>query len=206
MRKILIVDDHPVIRLAVRVLLEQEGYEIVGEADNGVDALQLTKDKNPDVVILDIGIPRLDGLQVISRLKATGGLTRVLVLTSQPASTLANRCMQVGAAGFVSKDQDLAGLCSAVNAILSGYTYFPYGIFGSTHDSEQPESQLLESLSDRELMVLQYLAKGMTNKQIADIMLLSNKTVSTYKTRLLQKLGATSLVELLEFAKRNNVA
>ncbi|MFM5865788.1 response regulator transcription factor [Aeromonas caviae] len=207
MPRIMIVDDHPVVRLAVRVLLEPQGYEIVGEADNGIEALRLAREQLPDVVILDIGIPRLDGLQVITRLRTMGSSVRVLVLTSLGTESIASRCMQAGASGFISKDEDLSDLAGAVKAVLSGYSFFPYEMFGASPDGrgQQSEQRMLASLSNRELMVLQQLAQGLTNKQIADAMMLSNKTISTYKTRLLQKLNAKSLVALLEFAKRNAV-
>jgi len=207
MPRIMIVDDHPVVRLAVRVLLEPQGYEIVGEADNGIEALRLAREQLPDVVILDIGIPRLDGLQVITRLRTMGSSVRVLVLTSLGTESIASRCMQAGASGFISKDEDLSDLAGAVKAMLSGYSFFPHEMFGASPDGrgQQSEQRMLASLSNRELMVLQQLAQGLTNKQIADAMMLSNKTISTYKTRLLQKLNAKSLVALLEFAKRNAV-
>lgn len=205
MPRIMIVDDHPVVRLAVKVLLEPQGYEIVGEADNGIEALQLARELQPDVVILDIGIPRLDGLQVITRLRSMENNVRVLVLTSLGTESIASRCMQAGASGFISKDEDLSDLAGAVKAVLSGYSFFPHEMFGATTDGKQSEQHMLASLSNRELMVLQQLAQGFTNKQIADAMMLSNKTISTYKTRLLQKLNAKSLVALLEFAKRNGV-
>lgn len=205
MHKIMIVDDHPVVRLAVRVLLEPQGYEIVGEADNGIDALQLARSSLPDVVILDIGIPKLDGLQVITRLRAMESNIRILVLTSLRTESIASRCLQAGASGFISKDDDLSDLAGAVKAVMSGYSFFPNEMLVASTEDKQSEQHMLASLSNRELMVLQQLARGFTNKQIADAMLLSNKTISTYKTRLLQKLNAKSLVALLEFAKRNAV-
>lgn len=98
MNKVLIVDDHPVIRLAVRMLMERHGYEVVAETDNGVDALQLAREHMPDIVILDIGIPKLDGLEVICRLSSTKQSVpfKVLVLTSQAPGHFSMRCMQAG--------------------------------------------------------------------------------------------------------------
>lgn len=208
MNKVLIVDDHPVIRLAVRMLMERHGYDVVGETDNGADALQLAREAQPDIVILDIGIPRLDGLEVISRLTA-GSIShmRVLVLTSQAPGHFSMRCMQAGAAGYVCKQQDLTELLSAIKAVLSGYSYFPNQALHPvrSHMGNVSEKELVQRLSSREMMVLQQLARGRTNKQIADAMLLSNKTVSTYKTRLLMKLNAKSLVDLVEVAQRNGI-
>ncbi|VTM09263.1 two-component response regulator [Pseudomonas aeruginosa] len=96
MSRILIVDDHPVIRMAMKMLLEAEGHQIVGDTDNGVDAISLGRELKPDLVILDIGIPRLDGLEVISRLTVLGLPVKILVLTGQSASLFALRSMQAG--------------------------------------------------------------------------------------------------------------
>ena len=113
--------------------------------------------------------------------------------------------MAAGAAGFINKGKDLSDLASAVTTVLSGYSIFPNEMFVAVTEGQQSEQRMLASLSDRELMVLQQLARGLTNKQIANSMLLSNKTISTYKSRLLQKLNAKTLVALLEFAQRHAV-
>ena len=107
--------------------MERHGYEVVAETDNGVDALQLAREHMPDIVILDIGIPKLDGLEVICRLSSTKQANpfKVLVLTSQAPGHFSMRCMQAGAAGYVCKQQDLTELLSAIKAVLSGYSYFP---------------------------------------------------------------------------------
>lgn len=205
MSKVLIVDDHPVIRMAMRVLLEAEGHVVVGETDNGVDALSMVKDVAPELVVLDIGIPRLDGLEVISRITAFELPLKILVLTGQSASLFAMRCMQAGASGFVCKQGGLAELISAVSAVVAGYNYFPSTAIRQTrrNSGQLDDQELIQRLSDREMAVLQYLANGYSNKEISEQMFISNKTVSTYKTRLLLKLNAHSLVDLIEFAKRN---
>ncbi len=206
MRSALIVDDHPVIRMAVRMLLERNDMVVVGEADNGVDALQLIRQHEPDIVILDIGIPRLDGLNVISRIRSLGLDSHVLVLTAQPADSFSQRCFQAGAKGFISKEEDLQNLVTAINAIRAGFTVFPVLTQGGSQAPALSEAELVGRLSNQELMVLQYLASGLSNKDIAERMLLSNKTVSTYKTRIQQKLNLDSLLELIEFARRNDLA
>ncbi|MFF7709554.1 response regulator [Pseudomonas sp. NPDC007930] len=208
MNKVLVVDDHPVIRLAVRMLMERHGYDVVAETDNGADALRLAREHQPGIVILDICIPRLDGLEVVARLTAAAGSQcRVLVLTSQPPGHFSMRCMQSGAAGYVCKQQDLTELLSAVKAVLSGYSYFPNQALHALRSSmgSVTEMDLLKCLSRREMSVLQQLAVGKSNKEIAEGMFLSNKTVSTYKTRLLTKLNAKSLVELIDLAQRNEI-
>jgi len=206
MSRILIVDDHPVIRMAMKMLLEAEGHQIVGDTDNGVDAISLGRELKPDLVILDIGIPRLDGLEVISRLMVLALPLKILVLTGQSASLFALRSMQAGGAGFVCKQGGLAELVTAVNAVASGYSYFPSSAMRPVQQGAYSDDvELLGRLSDREVSVLQYLSQGYSNKQISEQMFISNKTVSTYKARLLLKLNAGSLVDLIEFAKRNTL-
>ncbi|MDF5947057.1 response regulator transcription factor [Pseudomonas aeruginosa] len=206
MSRILIVDDHPVIRMAMKMSLEAEGHQIVGDTDNGVDAISLGRELKPDLVILDIGIPRLDGLEVISRLMVLALPLKILVLTGQSASLFALRSMQAGAAGFVCKQGGLAELVTAVNAVASGYSYFPSSAMRPVQQGAYSDDvELLGRLSDREVSVLQYLSQGYSNKQISEQMFISNKTVSTYKARLLLKLNAGSLVDLIEFAKRNTL-
>lgn len=205
MNSVFIIDDHPVIRLAIRMLLENENYEIVGETDNGVDAMQMVRECMPDLIILDISIPKLDGLEVLARINAMNLPSKILVLTAQAPSLFAIRCMQSGAAGYVCKQEDLSELVSSVKAVLSGYNYFPSQALGVSRpqDGDAVELERFKLVNDRELMVLQLFAQGRSNKEIAKGMFLSNKTVSTYKTRLMQKLKVKTLVELIEMAKRN---
>lgn len=206
MNKVLIVDYHPVIRLAVRMLMERHGYDVVAETDNGVAALQLTRQHLPDIVVLDIGIPKLDGLEVITRMTAFSPGSKVLVLTSQAPGNFSMRCMQAGAAGYVCKQQELTELLSAIKAVLSGYSYFPNQALHVSRGRGGSETDMVNRLSAREMTVLQQLARGRSNKEIADSMFLSNKTVSTYKSRLLLKLNARSLVDLIELAQRQGLS
>lgn len=207
MPKALVVDDHFFIRSAVKTMLEQEHFQIIGEADNGADAVQLARDHAPDLIILDISMPKLDGLEVIGRILGMGLNTQILVLTSQPAALFATRCMKAGASGYVSKTDDLNEVLRAIKSVMGGYTFFPNLNTASVRrsDIETTEMDLIKSLSDRELAVLQHLAWGSSNKEIGDLLLLSSKTISTYKTRLIQKLNVKSVVYLAEFAKRNQL-
>lgn len=207
MLKAMIVDDHPFIRSAVRMLLKQEQYEVVAEADNGATAVQLARELQPNLILLDISMPGVDGLDALNRISALGLPVKVLVLTSLSPEFFSMRCMKAGAAGYVSKADDLDELVKAINAIKSGYTFFPDLSMNSVRrdDARASEPELIRSLSDRELSILQQLAKGLSNKQIGEDMLLSNKTISTYKARLIEKLNVSSLVHLSELAKRNNL-
>lgn len=205
MYKVVVVDDHPFIRATVCMLLRKERLDVVGQADNGIDAVRLARELAPDLVILDIAMPGLDGLEVIARIKAMTQPPKVLVLTSQLPEAYSLRCMQAGAMGFVAKTDELDELGKAVRAALSGYTYFPEVALSSVHkqDLKFTDAQCIASLTDRELMILQQLARGLSNKAIGEAMLLSNKTISTYKTRLMEKLRVNSLIDLADFARRN---
>ncbi|WP_433589720.1 response regulator [Pseudomonas koreensis] len=207
MLKAIVVDDHPFIRSSVKMLLKQEHFEVVAEADNGADAVQLAREHAPDLIILDIAMPKLDGLEVISRISALGLSSKILVLTSQSALFYSMRCMKAGAAGYISKTNDLDELIKAIKAVMDGYTFFPNLATSSVRrsDVDATDLELIQSLSDRELAILQQLSNGLSNKEIGDAMLLSNKTVSTYKTRLTEKLKVKSVVYLADFAKRNNL-
>lgn len=207
MFKALVVDDHPFIRASVKALLGAEQFEIVAEADNGVDALHLAREHRPDLILLDISMPLLDGMDVISRIVTSGLPCKILVLTSLEASFYAWRCMNAGASGYVSKTGSLEELSRAIKVIMDGYSYFPVLANSSVRvvDNQANEHDLIRNLSNRELTILQQLARGFSNKEIGDAMLLSNKTISTYKTRLIEKLNVKSVVYLADFAKRNNL-
>lgn len=189
--KVLIADDHSLIRSAMKVLMESQGYEVVAEAANGTDTVQLARLHNVDLIVLDITMPGLDGLEVINRIRASGLDTRILVLTSQSPLFYSQRCMKAGAAGFITKSQDLTELLRAVKVIMDGYTFFPYLAASSVRNSDASMSdvELIQHLSARELYILQQLARGLSNKKIAEDMILSSKTISTYKARLIEKLN-----------------
>ncbi|MDR9749997.1 response regulator transcription factor [Pseudomonas sp. SZMC_28357] len=207
MKKVLIVDDHPVIRAAVKIILKQENVNVIYEASNGVDAVQIVREHLPDLVILDLVMPGLDGLDVLARIKAAHVNVRTLVFTSQDPSFYLNRCMRAGALAYVAKVNHLQELQKAIHAVMSGYTYYPRLPASSVSlDSlQRNERQMIDKLSDRELTIFLCLAQGMSNKEIAATMMLSHKTVSTYKTRLIEKLNVPSAVCLRELAKRNHL-
>lgn len=207
MYRALVVDDHPFIRATVCMLLSRERVEVIGQADNGIDAVMLAREHHPDVVILDLLIPGLDGLEVIARINTMPSPIKVVVLTSQLTENYSLRCMKAGAHGFVSKTEDLQTLGKAVMTVLSGYTYFPEVALSSVNrrDLEADEAQALASLTNRELIILQHLARGMSNKAIGEAMLLSNKTISTYKVRLIEKLKVGSVIDMADIARRNGL-
>lgn len=200
MKSALIVDDHPSVRMALKFILEKLRFVTIDECDNGIGAIQLIKNNQYNIVILDIGIPSMDGIAVISSVRKAENNTRFLVFTSQIQDLYASRCMAAGASGFVSKNNDMENVASAIKAIESGYTFFPH-----IHASTSSNKSLVNRLTNRELDVLRKLARGMTNNEIAADMCLSNKTISTYKTRIMEKLGINTLVELINIAQTEDL-
>ncbi|MNE07821.1 putative transcriptional regulator [compost metagenome] len=204
--KVLIVDDHPVVRHGMRLALDSIGVETIGETSDGASALQMIQSLQSDIVILDIGLEKVDGMTVLKRIVREKLDTRVLVYTSQTKETFASRCFQAGASGFVSKNEPMTQLLKAIETIADGYVFFPRGAMPFFSGAAVTgESGNLEHLTDREIQVLKLLAEGFSNRDIAQKLNLSTKTVSGHKVNILMKLNVTSVVELASIANQHNL-
>jgi two-component system response regulator EvgA len=203
MTTVLIVDDHAIVRFSLRILLERERFRIVGEVDNGSEVAQKVRDLRPDVVVLDIGLPGLDGMEVIKRLQQQEPAPKIMVLTGQATDLYVRRCLDAGIGAFVTKGEDLEAVVFALKALIKGYSTFPQMAVNSNTLESEPER--LGSLSNREMEVLRRLSRGENNKNIGACMNLSAKTISTYRGRIMEKLKTESLVEMVDLAKRNHV-
>jgi len=203
---VLIVDDHPSLRLILRQQLSQMlGVSEIIEAGNGQDAVQAVRQAEPGLVILDIDLPKINGLEAIPRIKLIKPDIRILVISAQDPAVFAPRVKAAGAQGYISKAQELSEIVRAIEAVLAGYSIFPDVAGGSAENTGADSSKKIERLSDKEIIVMQMLARGMSNKDIGDALFISNKTVSTYKTRLMAKLEVNSLVELVDFARKHRI-
>ncbi|MDG9924442.1 MULTISPECIES: response regulator [unclassified Pseudomonas] len=207
MAQVLVADEQPLIRRALQALLEQEGHLLIGECADGGEALQLVRRLQPDMLVLELSLQRLGGLEVIRRLRQSGSSLPVLVYSAQDSPHHAALSLQAGATGFVGKQESPQAVLAAMRGLLQGRSHFPAQALGTVAAGEllRDEADQLRSLSPRELTVLRYLANGASNKRIADELALSDRTVSTYKVRLLHKLNVGSLAELLELAWRNGL-
>jgi two-component system response regulator EvgA len=208
MASIFIVDDHPVARLAVRMLLEQAEHTVIGECDDGHQALKRLRppEPMPDIVIVDLDIPGLGGVELMEKLRQWGYTGGLLVLTGRDDVHYVNRCLGVGADAFVSKRNNLEELADAVRAIGRGYGYFPLKRQqGGGLPQTMTETTAIAALSNRELQVLQHLVRGARVVDISQLMHVSTKTVSTYKRRILSKLGLDSTLALVDFARQHNL-
>ncbi|MBP1133085.1 two-component system response regulator EvgA [Serratia sp. PL17] len=207
MKNVLIVDDHPVARLAVRMVLEKENLTVVAETEDGLHAIQLAKQLSPDLLIVDIDIVSVNGIDVVQRLRANGFNGGILVLTGKEGDHYIRRCASAGADGFLSKRNNLSELSDAVRAIRGGYGYFPRNLarLDAVSGLKDSGKGKMAELSAKELDVLRYLARGMKVVEIAREMNISDKTVSTYKSRLMSKLGLKNMVEIYDFTQRHNL-
>lgn len=202
-KKVLIVDDHPLICEAIRQALLPIGFETVGETADGIDALRMIESLTPDIVILDIGLEKLDGLTVLKRITREELDVRVLVCTSQSKDSYATRCLQAGASGFVSKSEPIETLTKAVKTVADGYVFFPKSAMPLLGKVKAEGG--LDDLTDRELQILKLLAEGFSNAEIAARLSLSNKTVSGHKVNIQTKLSVDSVIELGEIARRHHL-
>jgi two-component system response regulator FimZ (fimbrial Z protein) len=195
MKRIVIIDDHPIIRGTIAGVLHADPeLELIGECGDGEDGLKMVLTECPDLVILDLDLPRLDGLSMIRRIRAQNIKICILVLSAKSEHVMASYTRSAGANGYVSKGREISELVTALKTVLFGYDCFPV----DTADSSFEHG--LRSLSAREIEVLQHLARGVSNRDIANRLFLSDKTVSTYKSRIQEKLGLSSLAALIEFA------
>ena len=200
--RVLIVDDHPVVRQGLRVLLEvQDGIEVTGEAGDGPTALALAAEHQPDVILLDLKLPGLDGLAVLEQLKNT--TAKVLVLTSVTDPVAAGRAMREGAAGVLYKDVDPDALVRAIRAVHDGHLLLAPGAAGTLLQPATWQNRGLDALTAREREVLAELAKGRSNREIARALHVAEKTVKAHVSSVLAKLGVQDRTQAALFAVRH---
>jgi DNA-binding NarL/FixJ family response regulator len=205
---VLIVDDHPVVRQGLRVLLDvHDGIEVAGEAADGEEALALAAALEPDVILLDLKLPGLDGVAVLTELRARGIGARVLVLTSANDPAQVSRAVQAGASGFLYKDVDPDALIRAIRAVNDGNLLLAPGAAGTlvaAHAAHAAHAaQPRGALTPREREVLDQLARGRSNREIARELHVSEKTVKTHVSSVLAKLGVQDRTQAALYAVRH---
>lgn len=209
MIKVLLADDHSIVRAGLRRIVEESGeMHVVAEAADGREAIRLVKKTAPDVAVIDISMPGLDGLEVIGRLQALQPKLPILVLTMHEEGQYVVRAIQAGAMGYLTKQSAPELLVKAIHKIYEGQRYITDEAAESLALRVAKGSigkSRLDSLSMRELQVLRRLALGHTNREIASAYHISIKTVDTYRARLLNKLGLRNNAELSRFAIQNRL-
>ncbi len=210
--KVLIADDHAIVREGVRMILNlHDDIEVTGEAADGIEAIAQVGKLTPDVVVMDIAMPGLGGLEATLEIRKRSPQTKVLVLTQYEDSEYIYRFLKAGATGYVLKKAVGSDLVSAIRAVAQGKNFLDpaitekviEGFLGQTEHSENETSY--EKLSDREKEVLKLIAEGYTLQRVADILCLSIKTVMTHRTNLMEKLDIHNRTELVKYAIRKGL-
>ncbi len=209
MIKILLADDHNLVREGLRRIIEEsEGIEVVAEAENGRDALQLIKEHKLDVAVIDLSMPGIDGLEVINILRETNPELPVIVLTMHEEEQYVVRAIEAGAMGYLTKRSAAEQLVSAIKKVHGGSRYLTpeaAELLALRLATGTRGQSPLDSLSTRELQVLRRLAMGRTNREIAESYCISIKTVDTYRLRILKKLNLRNNADLSRFALQNKL-
>ncbi len=193
--RILVVDDHAVVRRGLVALLGAEGYTVAGDAGSGEEALEL----QPDVVLLDLGLPDLDGLEVLRRLSEVAAGARVVVLTMHAEEEYVLQALAAGADGYVLKMAEPEALMEAIRRALRGELYLDPAVAAPVARRAVTRVQP-DPLTPREREVLALIARGFTNRQIAETLVISLNTVETHRRHILEKLGARSRAQLVAYA------
>ena len=204
---VIIMDEYHIVRMSIEVLLEKnQNVKVVLKTDDSRAALDYIRTLPVDLVILDIELPKTDGFTLLRRIKAIREDVNVLFLSSKSESFYAARAIRAGANGFVSKRKELNDIYNAVKMILAGYSFFPSETLSYINQPGKKKGEQRDMpLSNREVTVLRYLANGLSNKEIAEQLLLSNKTISAHKSNIFSKLGVHTIVELIDYAKSHEL-
>jgi DNA-binding NarL/FixJ family response regulator len=206
---VLLADDHSIVRQGLRRLLEDcADIAIIGEASNGQEAVRLIRQEQPDVVVMDLSMPNLDGIEATKQIVSEGLKTRVVILTMHATEEYAARLLQAGAQGFVGKAAFGEEVVEAIRKVAAGECYVPSALsreLPKRYARHQGDTSPLQTLSDRELQVLKRLAEGRGIREIAEELHLSIKTIETYRARLATKLELKTTADLVRFALRCGV-
>jgi len=205
--RILLADDHAVVRQGFKMILDaQADMEIVGEAGNGRQAVELAEQLRPDVVVMDVAMPELNGIEATRRLASSLPHARVIALSMHKDSVYVREILRAGARGYLLKDSGAADLVAAIHAVASGESYLSPAVSNAVLDDYRRHvTNPIDLLTSREREVLQLLAEGKSNKEIAGVLNLSVYTVDAHRGRIMEKLNLHSISELVRFAVRNGL-
>jgi DNA-binding NarL/FixJ family response regulator len=207
---IVVADDHKIVREGIRKLLEtRDDFEVVGEASDGEEAVQLVLEKKPDVALMDIWMPRLSGIDATRRIGKRGLDTKVLVLSMHASRSYVEEVLRAGASGYIVKNAAAQDLLNAIDAVRSGVSYLSPVITQQVVDAIARPADAspsgVSALTDREREVLQLIAEGLSSKEIAGMLGVSLKTVDSHRSNLMEKLDIHKVSGLVRFAIRTGL-
>jgi len=204
--RILLADDHVIVRQGLKALLEREGFEVVGEASDGHEALQMAETVRPDVVVLDLSMPLLNGLDAAQGILRANPRVRTILLTMHTEDHQVVKALQVGIRGYVVKTQAAEDLVQAIREVSQGRVYLSPGISEVVVEGYLAKADLPpDPLTPRERQVLQLVAEGKTTKEIAALLGLTVKTAESYRTRIMEKLEIHQTAGLVRYAIRRGL-
>lgn len=211
--RIVVADDHELVRRGIRDLIQaQRGWKVVGEAIGGRDAIEIVKKMKPDIAIVDVTMPDVDGLQVTRRIRDVARETQILILTMHESDQMVRRVLEMGARGYVLKSDLAAHLVQAVKDLANGKIYLTPKVSEMVLDgflkggggTKQPENGHARP-TPREVEIIRLLAEGKSNKEIAAELGITLRTVETHRGRIMMKMGLHSLTELIRYAIRDKI-
>jgi DNA-binding NarL/FixJ family response regulator len=204
--KILLADDHAVVRQGLRAILEREGFEAVGEASDGREAIRLCEKYRPDVAVLDVTMPLLNGIDAAREIRKTNPATKLVLLTMHTEEHLVLESLRAGVKGYVLKTKAADELVQAIRAVCKGEMYLTQSLSRTLVQAFLAKETLPDtSLSDRERQVLQLVAEGRTSKEIASILNISVKTTESHRSNIMDKLNIHDTAGLVRYAIRNGI-
>ena len=204
--RILLAEDHVIVREGLRALLEQAGMAVIGEASDGLEALKIAHDQHPDVAVLDISMPHLNGLETARRLREALPQIKIVLLTMHTEDPYILEAMQAGVAGYVLKTQAAVDIVQAIRDVLQGEMYLSSRVSRAVVKAYLTRSELpIDPLTPREREVLQLIAEGQTTKEIAWRLALSVKTVESHRIKLMRKLDIHETATLVRYAIRRGL-
>ena len=209
--KIILADDHRIMREGLRALLEKEaGIEVIAEADNGRTTVELSRELNPDVVVIDIGMPDLNGIDATRQIVSESPAVKVIALSMHSDRKFVREMLSAGASGYLLKDSAFEELGTALSTVINNQTYLSPKIADTVVKDylgkvEPKESKVSPALTKREREVLQLIAEGKTTKDIASHLYVSIKTIETHRKQIMDKVGLNSVAELTKYAIREGL-
>ncbi len=204
--RVVIADDHAIVRQGVRGLLEREGFDVVAEAGDGKEAVRLTQELGPDVAVLDFVMPVQDGLDTAQEISQVSPGTRAILLTMHAEEPYVVRALQAGIRGYVLKSQTAVELVGAITEVMRGGTYFSPGVSGAIVQAYQARNEPpSDHLTPRERQVLQLVAEGKTTKEVAQLLGISAKTADSHRSRIMSKLDIHETAGLVRYAIRQGL-
>jgi len=211
-KRILIVDDHQLIIDGLRGFIESnQNYQVIGEANTGTEAIRLTSVLNPDLILMDIEMPEMSGIQASQEIKKSHPQIKIIIVSMHNEKQLIKKLIDQGADGYLLKNSSQIEVMDAIEKVLNNQIYLSQDVTLSLLDKSQNKSShnsdvtTIAQLTEREIEILKLVAQGMTNKEVGDSLNISHRTVDTHRTNLMKKLDVTNVAGLIRFAFKNGL-